>query len=300
MKDRRFLFIATVLLPACFLCRPLAAQDNAAAAAARHCLWKIQGQSNVVYLLGSIHLLKPENFPLPAPLEAAFSNSPVAVFETDVAKMNDPQIQRKLMTQAELPAGQTLQQCLSPQTYAAFTNQARESALPLERLQSLKPSMAATFLTLVELAKLGVDPTNGVDKYFADRAIKQGKQLIALETLDFQIDLMTSFPPGQDDLIMNIALKDLNQTRQKYADIVTAWQTGDSAALEKLMNDAVREAPAIFQRLVTDRNKSWLPKIEELLRGDKNAIVIVGAAHLVGDQGVVELLKKQGLKVTQL
>jgi hypothetical protein len=99
---------------------------------------------------------------------------------------------------------------------------------------------------------------------------------------------------------MNIALKDLNQTRQKYADIVTAWQTGDSAALEKLMNDAVREAPAIFKRLVTDRNKSWLPKIEELLRGDKNAIVIVGAAHLVGDQGVVELLKKQGLKVTQL
>jgi uncharacterized protein YbaP (TraB family) len=300
MKDRRVLFIATVLLPACFLCRPLAAQDNAAAAAARHCLWKIQGQSNVVYLLGSIHVLKAENFPLPAPLETAFSNSPVAVFETDIAKMDDPQVQKKLVTQSQLPAGQTLQQRLSAQTYAAFTNRVRESGLPLEKLQSMKPSMAALRLSLAELSRMGFHTENGVDRYFADRAIEQHKQIIGLETVDFHLDLLTSFPPDEDDLVMKISLKDMEEAKQNVGNILAAWQTGDSAAIEKFMNDAVREAPAIFKRLVTDRNRSWLPKIEELLRGDKNAIVIVGAAHLAGDQGVVELLRKQGLKVTQL
>jgi uncharacterized protein YbaP (TraB family) len=85
-----------------------------------------------------------------------------------------------------------------------------------------------------------------------------------------------------------------------YGDILKAWQTGDSEALEKLINEAMREAPAIARRMLTDRNRNWLPKIRELLRGDKTAIVIVGAGHLVGGEGVVELLKREGLKVTQL
>src|ERR1035438_9224050 len=97
-------------------------------------------------LLGSIHLLKPENYPLSAPLESAFSNATVAVFETDVEKMEDPQVQIKLMSKAQLPAGETLQQHLSARTYAAFTNQASQSGLPLEMLQSMKPAMAAMVL----------------------------------------------------------------------------------------------------------------------------------------------------------
>jgi uncharacterized protein YbaP (TraB family) len=251
-------------------------------------------------LLGSIHLLKPENFPLPAPLETAFSNSPVAVFETDVEKMEDPQVQMKLMSKAQLPPGETLQQRLSPQTYAAFTNHARQSGLPMEMLQSMKPAMAAMMLDIVELTRLGADPANGVDKYFADRAVKDGKQIIGLETVDFQIDLMTTFSPDEDDLVMKTSLRDLDETKQNYGDIMAAWQAGDSAAIQKLLNQALQEAPSIYKRMLPDRNKSWVPKIEQLLRGGKNAIVIVGVAHLVGDDGVVELLKKNGLKVTQL
>ncbi len=300
MLERRIKLITANLLLAFFIAQPLAAQDSPGATTNRHSLWKVQGQSNVVYLLGSIHLLKPENYPLAAPLESAFSNSPVAVFETDVEKMEDPQVQIKLMTKAQLPAGETLQQHLSAQTYAAFANQASQSGLPMEMLQSMKPAMAAMLLSIVELTKLGADPVNGVDKYFADRALKAGKQLIGLETVDFQIDLMTSFSPDEDEVVMTTSLKDLAKNKEKYADILAAWQTGDSAAIEKLLNEALQEAPSIFKRLLTDRNNSWVPKIEELLRGGKNAIVIVGVAHLVGDDGLVELLKKKGLQVTQL
>jgi len=298
MKQRSLASIGAILLLAGLFWQPLAAQDNAVATTNRHTLWKVQGQSNVVYLLGSIHVLKTEDFPLPVPLETAFSNSPVAVFETDVAEMDDPQVQRKLMSQSQLPAGETLQQRLSAQTYAAFTNRVRETGLSLERLQSMKPSMAALRLSLAELSRMGFDAANGVDRYFAARALEQHKQIIGLETVDFHIDLLTSFPPEEDDLVMKISLKDMEDV--KSGKILGAWQTGDTAAIEKLLNQAMQEAPTIFKRLLTDRNKSWLPKIEELLHGGKNAIVIVGAAHLVGDEGLVELLKKQGLKVTQL
>ncbi len=300
MQERSIKFIAANLLLAFFALQPLAAQDNPSTTTNHHSLWRIQGHSNVVYLLGSVHVLKPENFPLAAPLEAAFSNAQVAVFETDVIKLEEPQVQIQLMSKAQLPAGETLQQHLSAQTYAAFTNHARQSGLPLELLQSMKPAMAAMMLEIVELTKLGADPANGVDQYFAHRAVKEGKQLIGLETVDFQIDLITGFAPDEDELVMKTSLKDLDKTRQMYGDIIAAWQAGDSAAIEKLLNEALFEAPAIYKRLVADRNKTWVPRIEELLRGGKDAIVIVGAAHLVGAEGVVELLKKKGLKVTQL
>ena len=300
MKERRIKCIGAFLLLASFILQPLAAQENGGAVTNRHSLWKVQGKNNVVYLLGSIHLLKPENFPLPSALETAFSNSQVAVFETDVEKLADPQLQATLMSKAQLPAGQTLKQHLSAETYAAFTNQATESGLPVEMLESMKPPMAAMMLSMVAVAKLGADPAKGLDKYFADKARQEGKQVIGLETADFQIDMITSFPEDEDDLVMKSSLKEIETMKQSYGDIVTAWQTGNGAAIEKLLNDSLRDTPAIFKRMVTDRNQNWAPRIEELLHGDKNAIVIVGVAHLVGKDGVVELLKGKGLKVRQL
>jgi len=101
------------------------------------------------------------------------------------------------------------------------------------------------------------------------------------------------------EMLMKATLKDLDKVRSLYADMLKAWQTGDGPALEKLLNDSMSDAPALAKRMLTDRNERWVPIIQELRRGGKNVLVIVGAGHLVGDKGVVELLKKKGLKVTQ-
>jgi len=300
MKQHRIKLAAAALLPALFLLLPLAAQDNGGAATNRHSLWKVEGKSNVVYLLGSVHLLKPENFPLPAPIESAFTNAQIAAFETDVEKMEDPAVQIKMLSKAQLPPGETLKDHLSAETYAMFAKHAKDSGLPMEMLQTLKPSMAAMVLEVLEITQLGADPDKGLDKYFNGRARKEGKQVLGLETVDFQIDLVTGFSKEEEEMLMKTSLEDLDKTKQQFADIVKAWQTGDSAGIENLLNESLKEAPALYKRMLTDRNKSWIPKIEELLRGDKNAIVIVGAAHLVGDEGVVKLLEKKGLKVPQL
>jgi hypothetical protein len=299
MKSHRLPGLGLLLL-ALSLVAPAAAQQPVAKTASRHPLWKIEGAGNTVYLLGSIHLLKESNYPLAAPIESAFSNAQIAVFEADVAEMEQPAVQLKLMTKARLPEGETLKDQLSADTYAKFLDHTKRLEIPEMVFSQFKPPLAAIMLAMMELQKLGFDPAFGVDKHLFDRARKAGKQTGALETVDFQINLVTEFTKEEGELLMKTTLKDIDNTRQMYDDILKAWQAGDSDALEKLINEALQEAPVIAKRMLTDRNRNWVPKIRELLNGKKTAIVIVGAGHLVGREGVVELLKKEGLKVTQL
>ena len=300
MKTHKLKACAGFLFLVFFLVQPLAAQDASKSSASRHCLWKLQGTNATVYLLGSFHLLKADDWPLASPLESAFTNSQIAVFETDMAQMEQPETQSKLLAKSRLRAGETLKDQLSAETYATFREYVKKMELPEDFFTQLKPSLAAITLAMLEIQKLGLDPNRGVDKYFFERSRKEGKDIVALETIDFQIGLVTEFSREEGELVMKATLKDIETTQKSLGDMLKAWQTGDTDALEKLLNEALREAPVIAKRLLTDRNRNWLPKIRELLRGDKNAVVIVGAAHLVGREGVVELLQREGLKLTQL
>ena len=277
----------------------LNAQPAKPSSATKHSLWKVQGKENAVYLLGSIHLLKKEDYPLPVPLEAAFSDSKIAVFETDIAGMENPELVMKLTAKGQLPEGETLRTRLSPPVYAAFSNYVQKAGMPVELFDSITPAMAAIMLVAVDLKKMGLDPQNGLDKHFFDLAAKDGKTIVPLETLDFQISLMTEFSKEEGELLMKTTLKEIDTMEKDLDDLIKAWRTGDGEKLDKLLNEAMEEAPVIFHRLLTDRNRRWLPKIEELLRGKENAIVIVGCGHLVGANGVVALLKNKGYKIAQ-
>jgi uncharacterized protein YbaP (TraB family) len=151
----------------------------------------------------------------------------------------------------------------------------------------------------VELKKMGLDSEYGLDKHFFTLARQSGKKIVALETVDFQMDLMTGFSKEEGELLVKTTLRDVDTLQNDLGDMLKAWQTGDAVKLEKLLNEAKADAPIIFKRLVTDRNRNWLPKIEELVNGKENSIVIVGAGHLVGNESVVDLLKKKGYKISQ-
>ncbi len=277
----------------------LDAQPAKPSTATKHSLWKVQGKENAVYLLGSVHVLKKEDYPLPAPIEGAFSDSKIAVFETDIAGMENPELAMKLAAKGQLPEGETLRTRLSPPVYVAFSNYVQKAGMPVELFDSITPAMAAITLVALDLKKMGLDPQNGLDKHFFDLAAKDGKTIVPLETLDFQIGLMTEFSKEEGELLMKTTLKEIDTMEKDLDELIKAWRTGDSEKLDKLLNEAMEEAPIIFHRLLTDRNRRWLPKIEELLRGKENAIVIVGAGHLVGTNGVVALLKNKGYKIVQ-
>lgn len=291
--------LGLVLLSLLVAAQPVVAQKTDAKAAHLP-LWKIEGKTNSVYLLGSVHILHETNYPLAAPIEAAFKGAQVVAFETDVGAMSDVSTQMKLLGKAQLPGDETLKDQLSGETYAALIKQAEKCGLPEVMLAKFKPMMAAVTVLSVDLMAMGLNPEHGVDQHFYKRAVADGKKIMPLETVDFQIDLLTSLTKQEGELVVKSMLKDMANTRKAFDDIINAWKTGDAGALDKLLNEASAEFPAVMKRLLTDRNENWMPKIQEMINSGKNGIVIVGAGHLVGDKGVVELLKKKGLKVTQL
>jgi uncharacterized protein YbaP (TraB family) len=288
-----------LLLFALCLNSPLAAQETKPAAGKLHSLWKVQGKQNTVYLLGSIHLLKKENYPLPAAMETAFTNCAVVVFEADLSAAEDLTLAMSLMSKSQLPEGQTLKDILSPDVYQSFTNHASQSPLPLEMLVRYTPGMAATTIEGLEMMRLGFDPELGLDMHFYKLARKDGKRIVPLESMDFQMGLLNGLSKEEGDWFMKQTLNGLDNVKTEVADMVKYWETGEGDKLAQLLDRGLKESATIYKRLVTDRNRNWIPKIEELARGDKNAIIIVGAGHLVGKEGLVELLKKDDFKVTQ-
>jgi uncharacterized protein YbaP (TraB family) len=314
MRDLRFLFSALIAvlfisqlsaqetqLPAKRHLKNLSLIDGeASTATTKHCLWKAEGKSNVVYMLGTIHLLRSTDYPLPQVMESAFTNSQIAVFEVDIDKANDPATGFGLLSKAMLPDGQTLRQVLPEKVYNSFSNHVQQAGLPMIMFETMKPGMAITMLEAMELTKLGANPELGEDQHFFTLAKESGRKTVPLETVEFQLGLMLDFSGPDEEVMVEKSLEQIDDEKKEYNDMVTAWKAGDAAALEKMLNEMRTDAPSIFKKLVSDRTASWVPKVDELLHGSQNAIIIVGAGHLVGPDGMVELLKKQGYKVTQL
>ena len=276
------------------------ARGASAVSTNHHSLWQATGPHCTVYLLGSIHFLKPENYPLAPVIEQAFTNAQTVVFETDLGLMEDPgAIAGKLMAKAMLPAGQTLAEQLTPATYRALSNYLASVGMSAAMFTQFKPGLVAMTLEATELQRLGFAADQGVDLHFYRLATKQGKKLVPLETIDFQLDLITGFSKDEGELMVKSTLDEMEKTRQELAELVKAWRVGDGDGTDHILNSLRQDAPAIYKRLLTDRNQNWLPKLEEFLAGDQNVIVIVGAGHLVGQGGVVELLKRKGVKIVQ-
>jgi uncharacterized protein len=263
------------------------------------CLWKVEGKTNTVHLFGSIHFLRKEFYPLPEPVEKAYAAAQVVAFETDLEAMDNPEVQLKMVQRGQLPEGETIEQHLSKETYKKL-QEYLEKAIGLGTLfDSFQPWMAAMTLALIEITKLGFDPSQGVDKHFHTRAKADARQIVALESAESQINLLAGMSRQEQELLMKETLEDIGRFKTMFDDVIEAWRTGDALKLDQLISENLRSVPALHKKLLMDRNEQWLPKIESMLKGGQNAFVVVGAAHLVGTNSVVELLQKKGFKVTQ-
>jgi uncharacterized protein len=285
----QLVFVTTIALP----------QTVPAQTATRRPLWKIEGPKCSVYLVGSVHFLKKEHYPLPAPIEQAFERAKIAVFETDLGSTENSEFKASLLQKSVLPEGQKLQDQLSPQLFERLEKQLMESGLPVAVVEKFKPGMVAMSIVMVELQRLNLDPQMGLDQHFYQRAKKAGKEIRALESPELQLNLITGFSKEEGEAMLDSTLKDIKTLKTELDKLLQSWQTGDMAGLAKLLNKALSEHPGLYQRLLADRNKTWLPAVEELIRGDRDAIVVVGAGHLAGPGSLVELLEKKGTKVVQ-
>jgi uncharacterized protein YbaP (TraB family) len=271
----------------------------AGAAQPRTFMWKATRQQGAVYLVGSVHMLTKDFYPLAAPIDAGFKDSDLLVEEVDLAEMLAPDQQFSLLSRGMLPAGQTLDKVVSPATMALVNARVGSLGMPASALQQFKPWFLAMTLMAVEWEKAGFDAALGLDKHFYDRAQTEGKAVQGLETTEYQISRFDGMARPQQDRFLAESLKDLDAEKASVQKIADAWKTGDLPTLERLVLQDVKDDPFMYQRLLVERNRNWLPKIEALFARRGRAFIVVGAAHLVGPDGLIAMLKAKGARVDQ-
>ncbi|HEY6363581.1 MAG TPA: TraB/GumN family protein [Candidatus Binatia bacterium] len=263
-------------------------------------LWQLQSGKGNIYILGSIHFLQKENYPLNPTIEKAFDSTKKLVLEIDLKSADSGTVQRLTLEKGLHRDGKTLQENISAETYSLAAKRAQELGIDIGALSPLKPWVVALTMTSLQLQRLGFDPNSGVDRYLAERATKAGKPMAGLETAAFQIGLMDQLSASDQESMLRHSLKEMDLLDKGLDQIVRSWAAGDVPALEDLLVNAMREYPAVHQKIIVDRNRRWLPEIERMIEQGESTLVVVGAAHLVGKEGVIELLKARGYTLKQM
>lgn len=266
-------------------------------------LWKVSGNHSSVYLLGSMHLLTSADYPLAPAVDNAFTDSARLVFEIAPEGLDQARLGQLMVHTATRTDGKTLQQTLPPATWNALREYAEAHSLPVAALQNYKPWFVALMVMMGESARMGMDPALGLDQHFMARAAAAGKPTTGLETAEEQIALFDGMGPKAQLQFLQETLGDVPRFKTQMEDLLTAWRNGDEQALLRIGMDEMQAAyPELHQSINVARNRAWLTPIETMLhdKGRRNVLVVVGALHLLGDDGLVRMLQRKGYRVQRL
>ena len=299
--QRKFKSIGVCLL-ICFIYTGCILQPPRAdsIAAEKRSLWRVRAQNNVVYLLGSIHYLKPQNYPLAKEMEAAFKDAKKLIFEINLESIEGGQAQQLMASKGIYTDRTTLKDHVAQSTYALTEKQLKELGLDIQIFNPFKPWFTALTVLALKLQALGFDPGKGIDQYFFHKAKIEKKEVDGLETLEYQFGLFDGMPERVQEAMLLETLNGSDLTETAVDAIVKAWSAGDLQALDAALLQGMREYPEVYQRLIVDRNRAWLPKIESFLSQNGDTLVVVGVGHLAGRDGLIEMLKAKGYSVEQL
>ncbi|MGD9252500.1 MAG: TraB/GumN family protein [Holophagae bacterium] len=261
-------------------------------------LWRVTSDTATVYLVGSIHAMRENSYPLPAAMETAYDNVDKLVFEVNLDELQAAAL--KMLEAGSLPDDQTLESVAGPEVWAEFSAHLSQRGMNPESFQGFKPWMAALNLTVFEMMAAGYLPTKGLDSYFSMRAAQDGKERMPLETIELQVGLFADLSDEQSLAFLQYTLQDLETMIPKLDDLSEQWRTGQIEPVEELLLEGFEEFPELFKEMVTDRNQAWMMPIEMLLAGESRVLVVVGALHLVGEQGLINQLRASGYTVEQL
>lgn len=262
-------------------------------------LWTLQTGSTTHYLQGSVHLLPESAHPLPAQLEAAYRGADELVFEADIDALSAPANQLALMNAARGAEGGLRGQLPAP-LYARLQQRAQQIGLPLALCEPFKAWFCALSLEVFAYQQAGFTAELGLDQHYYRRAQQDGKGLGALESVDAHLGLFATMPDALSRQLLEQALEGAAVAAPDPLALYQSWRSNDRRALEQLVSEMRRDYPSIHERLLAARNRAWLPQLVKRLRSDQPQLVIVGAAHLVGDEGLIRLLADEGLVLQPL
>lgn len=260
-------------------------------------VWRVEKNGRVLYLGGTVHKLRKKDFPLPIEFEKAFENSSILVLEVNPGKLNKEKFTAYIREHGMYQDERSLKTVLSAEVYGKLEKYCQDHQLVVEALNKFKPSIA--ILTLMALTVKGANFGEGVDLYFYHQSLEKKHNVLGLETAQEQVDLLVNMGEGNESKFVEESLKDLHEILGNLDDVISAWRSGDVDKLYKQhVEEMEKDAPKLYQSLILDRNKRWLPQIEKFMKTPEVEFVLVGDAHLVGPQGLLEALRKNGYRVT--
>jgi uncharacterized protein YbaP (TraB family) len=272
-----------------------------AGASEHNVLWTVRGAYNTVYLLGSIHVLRPGDGDLPRAALEAYADAEQLVMEIDLddPAVADPTAMLGTMQRAALlPDGESLRRVLG-EDYAAIAERVRASGLDLAVFDRFAPWFVATMLLQLDLAQRGFQPELGIEQKLAERAVRDGKPIEGLETAEQQFALLAGLPLPEQKRFLLMTLGESARLDEEIEELLAAWRSGDTDTLEEMLSAAFEEFPELYGPLTEDRNRAWVKRLVQLLDDRDDYLVVVGALHLVGRHSVVDLLRQRGHTVTQ-
>jgi uncharacterized protein YbaP (TraB family) len=263
-------------------------------------MWQIDGASNSIYLLGSIHMLREKDHPIPSAIYTAYAQAEALLMEIDMDDV-DPVADQALATDLGLiQDGRSLSDLMGPELYVEAELLAEALQIPLQLLDKSEPWYAAINVEMMMLMRIGFNPMHGIEFHLAEFANRDNKEIFGLETTRQQFEILDGLSlASQRDLLIQ-TLSDSAELTEAMDEMVDAWRYGDIEFLEKSLLADMQEIDELHQTIVVNRNRNWVVKIQELLRGKDDYLVVVGALHLVGEEGVPNMLSRRGFEVIQL
>ncbi|MBA3563271.1 MAG: TraB/GumN family protein [Gammaproteobacteria bacterium] len=276
----------------------LAVAGNAAAGVPL--IWKLEGERNTIWLMGSVHVLREADYPLPAAYDETYAAADSLVMEIDLDDLDPFEALRVMTARGMAAPSETLRGLIGAEAYAAAEEKAEAIGIDIEQLNNIEPWYAALTVVQLRLLELGYDPRFGIDEHFARRAAADGKSVRGLETIDAQLAILDELSPEMQSKFLLQSLDDAATMDGELEKLFTAWKSGDAGHLEQELLGSLKGYPVLYENLVVRRNRRWLEPISKLRQEPQDILVIVGALHLIGEDSVIELLREWGIKVERL
>ena len=285
--------IAALLALAGTLCTGTAAADPAA--------WRIAGkQGGDITFLGSMHVLRAADYPLPATIDQLFARSDALIMELDLDATDPATQQATIMRAAMLPQGTVLRDVVEPKVYQLAEQRTRAMGIDLALLERFEPWFLSIAILDQGLRKFGFEGERGLEQYLLRKSHEAHKPIVGLETLALQIGIFDALPAASQQAMLEQTLNELDDAETEMVKLAEAWRDGHLETLSEGLLADFKAFPGLYETLVKNRNASWVEPLEHMLGDGRHYLVVVGALHLVGRDNVIDMLKARGYQAVRL
>jgi hypothetical protein len=260
-------------------------------------LWRVIGPKSVHYLAGSVHLLPRTEQDLPPALDAVYDQANGLVFESDLGGLKSADTQVQMLMEGRAGSGGLAAE-VGPRLFAQTQSRLKDVGLPPTFCDALRAWFCGLMAEVAVWRKAGFDGATGIDEQLYDRAAEDGKHTRWFEQPKAHLALFTAMPPDIARDFLASSLDDQSMSADSPEALYRAWRNNDIAAIEKLIGEWRRRYPAVYERLLAARNRAWMPQLEQILGESQTQLIVVGAAHYVGPDGLVARLRAKGYSVT--